>query len=129
MISTLNLPQVVHSLNGDSKMKILSTDSKKNKTILCGNLVADTFFRDVTPKHFMRVVGGYGISEDAFQKITELGCKKVVIKDIVTHQSWESAINDWIEHCNIADYGSGKQRFLSLKYMHTHKVKLDMGSE
>ena len=110
-------------------MKIYSTDIKKTKTVLCGELVGDTFFRDVTPKHFMRIVGGYGISEDAFQKIIESGCKKVVIKDVVIQQLWESAIKDWIEHCNIADYGSGKQRFLSLKHMHTHKVKPDMGSQ
>jgi len=103
-------------------MKIYSTDIKKNKVILCGTFEGDTFTRHVTPKHYMRVVGGYGINEDAFQKIMEYKCKKVIIEDITTGQKWESTIEDWLEHCTIADYGSGKQRFLGLKYMHTQKI-------
>jgi hypothetical protein len=103
-------------------IKIYSTDLKKNKTILCGVFDSDTFTRHVTPRHFMRKVGGYGISEDAFQKIVEYGCKKVIIKDITTYLSWESSIEDWLNNCHIADYGSGKQRFLSMKYMHTLRI-------
>ena len=107
-------------------MKILSYDLKKSKYILAGNLIGDTFFKDVMPFHFMRVVGGYGISEDAFQDILSKGCKYIIIKEVATKQNWKSDIKDWIEHCKIADYGSGKQRFMSLKYMHTHKVNLDI---
>lgn len=108
-------------------MKILSYDLKKRKTILAGQLMGDAFFKDVQPYHFMRMVGGYGISEDAFQKILSEGCKKVIIKELATGNRWESDIKDWQAHCLIADYGSGKQRFLSLKYMRTHKVNMDTG--
>jgi hypothetical protein len=105
--------------------KILSYDLKKKKTILCGQLMGKTFFKDVMPFHYMRMVGGYGISEDAFQKIIGDGCEKVVIKEVKTGNQWESKIKDWFDHCLIADYGSGKQRFLSLKYMRTHKKASD----
>jgi len=102
-------------------MKILSYDPRKKKYIKCGLLIGDTFFRDVTHKHFMRVVGGYGIQEDAFQKIVAEGGKKIVIKETDTNRQWEADIKAWDEHCHIADYGNGKQRFLGLKYMKTHK--------
>lgn len=98
-------------------MKILTYDTKKKKVVLCGEFIGDTFFRNVKPYHYMKVVGGYGISEDAFQEIISKGCKKIIIKEITTENSWESRIEDWIGHCHIADYGSGKQRFLGLKYM------------
>lgn len=102
-------------------MKILSYDTKKRKTILCGQFIGDTFFRNVKPYHYMRVVGGYGISEDAFQEIMGKKVKQIVIKEEATGNQWESDPKDWLEHCHIADYGSGKQRFLGLKYMRTHK--------
>lgn len=31
--------------------------------------------------------------------------------------TWQSKAKDWFEHGTIADYGRGKQIFLSLKYM------------
>lgn len=107
-------------------MKIISFDLKKKKYILVGELIGDTLFKYVQPYHFMRVVGGYGINEDAFQEVVSKGCKKIVIKEMATHQRWEASVEDWAKHCHIADYGSGKQRFLGLKYMKTHKVNLDI---
>ncbi|MCK9370739.1 hypothetical protein M0R04_12590 [Candidatus Dojkabacteria bacterium] len=109
----------------NTQTKILSFDLRKNKYILAGNLIGNTFFKEVMPVHFMRIIGGYGISESAFQDILSKECKYIIIKESVTKQNWKSKMSDWIEHCHIADYGSGKQRFLSLKYMKTHKVKLD----
>lgn len=103
-------------------MKILDYDPKKRKMVLCGELSDGTFLRTVGSKHFMRVIGGYGIQEGAFQEILEKGCKKIVIYEAHTKNYWESDISNWLEHCHIADYGNGKQRFLSLKYMHTHKI-------
>lgn len=107
-------------------MKILGYDLKKSKYILAGNLIGDTFFKDVMPFHFMRVVGGYGISEEVFQQILSKDCKYIIIKEVATKQNWKAPVKNWIEHCKIADYGSGKQRFLSLKYMSTHKVNLSI---
>jgi hypothetical protein len=103
-------------------MKLLAWDPTKKKQVLCGELIGDTLFRWVEPKHFMRVVGGYGIQEIAFQEIVKRGVKKIVLKETHTNQRWEATIDEWKEHCHIADYGHGKQRFMSTKYMHTHKL-------
>lgn len=107
-------------------MEVLSFDPKKGKKILCGELVGDTFFRWVDPKHFMRVVQGYGIQNDAFQTVLARGAKKIVLKETATEQRWESKTDDWLKFGNIADYGHGKQRFLSLRYMRTHKLPEDI---
>lgn len=106
-------------------MKIYSYDTQKQKTILCGELIGDTFYKDVEAKHFMVKVGGYGISEDAFQKIKENDCKKIVIRVLNTKYNWESNLEVWEDHCLLANYGSGKQRFLSLKYMSSVKNETD----
>lgn len=98
-------------------MRIMTYDPKKQKPVLCGELDNNVFVREVQPYHFMRVVGGYGIQEDAFQQLESKGCTKIIIREIVAGKEWESNIDVWKEHCHIADYGSGKQRFLGLKYM------------
>lgn len=103
-------------------MKLLTFDPAKNKKVLCGELIADTLFRDVEPKHFMQVVQGYGIQEVAFQEAMKRGVKKIVLKETHTGHQWESDIPDWILHGRVADYGHGKQRFLSTSYMHTHNT-------
>lgn len=88
--------------------------------VLCGEVNGDTFTRTVSTKHFMRVVGGYGISEDAFIELGAKGIKKLIIKVKETGDQWETTPQDWLTHAKVADYGSGKQRFLSLKYMRRH---------
>jgi len=103
--------------------KLLTWDPAKNKRVLVGNLIGDTLFRDVDPKHFMRIVNGYGIQEVAFQEIVLSGVKKIILKETKTEQQWEGDIYDWLYNSKIADYGHGKQRFLSLKFMRTHQVK------
>jgi len=102
-------------------MKIYTFDPKKHRIVLCGNLVEDTLFRDVKPEHFMKV-DGYGIQEWSFQKIVKEGAKKIVLKEHLGNQ-WEARTKDWIEHGKVADYGHGKQRFLSLNYMKRHELK------
>ena len=102
-------------------MKLYTFDPKKLKKVLVGEIVGYTLYKDVTPKHFMRIVDGWGIQEGAFGDAIEKGVRKVVIRTD-TGKQWESDMLDWMEHGLSADYGNGKQRFLSLKYMHTHKV-------
>jgi len=104
-------------------MKLLAWDPTKKKKVLCGELIGNTLFRWVEPRHFMEVVGGYGIQESAFHEAVKRGVKTIVLKETHTNQRWEAPIKNWLEHCHIADYGHGKQRFLGLKYMHTHKLK------
>ena len=102
-------------------MKILTYDPQKKKTILCGEYEDKTFVRKVEPKHFMKVLQGYGIQEVAFQEILSKGCTRVIIK--TKTDEYFAPINLWIEHGAIKDYSAGKQRFLSLKFMKIRKIK------
>ena len=104
-------------------MKILCYDPKKEKTVLCGNTEGDTFIRIVEPKHFMNIVQGYGIQEIAFQEVLEKGIKNICLKVSTTKDNWEADIKTWLEHSKVMDFGHGKQRFLSLKYMSNKKEK------
>lgn len=106
-------------------MKLLTFDPRKRKQVLVGEIIGDTLFRNVTTKHFMRVLDGYGIQEDAMRQLVSRGVHKIVIKETDTGKQWESLESDWALHGKSADYGNGKQRFLSLKYMHTHKNALE----
>lgn len=105
-------------------MKILSYDPRKKKTILCGYLKGDTFVREVDPKkHFMKVLQGYGIQEDAFQTLINSGCSRIIMK--TKTDEYLASVKDWVEHSKIADYSSGKQRFLSLKFMRIRKIRYE----
>lgn len=102
-------------------MKILAYDPKKGKHVLVGNLVKTTLYRRVEAKHYMRILDGYGIQEPAFQDVIKKGTKFIVEIVEETKDKWKSSIGDWIKYGHVADYGHGKQRFLSLKYM--QKIK------
>ena len=98
--------------------KLLAKDPAKNKLVLCGYTDGDMFIRNVhSIKHFMRVTGGYGIQEVGFQEILKRGIEKVLMKETDTKKQWASNIKAWKDNSRVADYGNGKQRFLSLKYM------------
>lgn len=98
-------------------MKFLTFDPKKRSKVLVGDIVGDTLTKKVNPaKHFMRVVDGYGIQYQAIQELKEMGIKTIVIEES-TGKSWKSPLSNWEEHSKTADYGNGKQVFLSLKYM------------
>jgi len=97
--------------------KLITFDSEKDKDVYCGDVVKGVFYRHVFPEHYMRVFGGYGIQEVAFQEIQSSGITKVVIVKTDTNESLKSEVDTWLEHGKVADYGHGKQRFLSVKYM------------
>lgn len=107
--------------------KLTCYDPHKKKVVLVGNLVGDTLFRNVESKHFMRLLQGYGIQEVAFQEFIEKGGKYIIEKVLPTNDMWKSKKEDWLAHGKVMDYGWGKQRFLSLKYMskYTPKPNLD----
>jgi len=107
-------------MKADKTIKYLTWDSRKHKKVLVGEINGDTLIKKVNPlTHFMRVVGGYGIQYEA---LLDLLTKVKHIKVIETEgETWETTPKIWQEHCHIADYGSGKQAFLSLKYMTRHK--------
>jgi len=104
-------------------MKITTFDPKKRKTVLCGDLEDSTFTREVKASHFMKVMQGYGIQENAFQEILEKGCTRIIIK--TKTDEYFAPIELWVEHGRVADYSAGKQRFLSLKFMKLRKIKYE----
>lgn len=103
-------------------MKLLAFDPAKKKQVLCGEIAGTSLFRWVKPEHFMRVLQGYGIQEVAFQKICEEELKMIILKEEHTGLNWEAPVEIWKLHGKVMDYGHGKQRFLSLKYMKTHQL-------
>jgi hypothetical protein len=102
--------------------KLYTWDPGKNKKVLCGEIQGTALFRWVEPQHFMRVVDGYGIQEIAFQEIVKRGVRLIILKETATEQRWEATTETWLQHSKVADYGHGKQRFLSMKYQSTHKI-------
>lgn len=102
---------------------LIAYDPKKDKYIKCGTVVGSTLFRNVEPKHFMRIVQGYGIQEIAFQEAMSKGIKLIVLKETHTEKRWEATVEEWVKNSKIMDFGHGKQRFLSLKFMRDHKVR------
>lgn len=106
-------------------IKAYCYDPKYKKLMTMGNKIGDVFFKTVESKHFMRVVGGYGLQYDAFACFESEGIKSVEVLEHHTGITWQSAVKDWFAHGKIADYGRGKQIFLSLKYMHQkNKAKI-----
>jgi hypothetical protein len=97
--------------------KVYCFDPKYKKLMKMGAKIGDTFFKTVEEKHFMRMVGGYGFQYDAFAGFENSGITKIEILERHTGETWMSKPRDWFEHGKIADYGRGKQIFLSLKYM------------
>lgn len=98
-------------------MRLLTKDKAKKKIVLVGELIGDTLFKTVEQsKHFMRVCHSYGIQIPAYEECIKRDIKTIIIRETDTGFVWETKMSDWIEHGATMDYGSGKQRFLSLKY-------------
>lgn len=97
--------------------KVYCFDPKYKKLMTMGNKIGDVFFKSVEPKHFMRVIGGYGLQYDAFACFESEGIARIEVLEKHTGITWQSVPKDWFEHGKISDYGRGKQIFLSLKYM------------
>lgn len=111
-----------------SNEKVYCFDPKYRRYMRMGTKIGDTFFKTVESKHFMRVVGGYGLQYDAFSDFEAKGITSIHVYERHTGNVWMAKIPDWKEHGHIADYGRGKQIFLSLKYM-TRKNKEKLEAE
>ena len=98
-------------------MKLFTVDTKKKKSVFVGNILGDTLYKEVENKHLMRVVEGYGIQENTMRTLHEKGVRRIIIKNIETGKELSSSLDAWNINGRVADYGHGKQRFLSLKYM------------
>lgn len=97
--------------------KVYCFDPKYKKLMTMGNKIGDVFFKTVDEKHFMRVVGGYGLQYDAFACFEKEGITDIEVLERHTGITWLSKPTEWYTHGRISDYGRGKQIFLSLKYM------------
>lgn len=73
-------------------------------------------------KHKMRILDGYGIQKEVFDKFLRGKKGKVIIEETDTWTRWEADIKVWEEHGKYANYGEEKQVFLSVKYMEKLKV-------
>ena len=97
--------------------KYLTYDPKKQKTVLIGYIENRTLYKYVVPRlHFMKKVDGYGIQYQAF-----LDLEKKVDKILIIEQpgnTWKATWSEWNKNGKAADFNSGKQQFLSMKYMH-----------
>ena len=82
-----------------------------------GTKIGSVFFKTVEEKHFFRLVNGYGFQYDALACFEGEGIKDIEILEHHTGITWQSKPRDWFAHGKMADYGRGKQIFLSLKYM------------
>ena len=69
----------------------------------------------------MRVVDGYGIQADALYALKDKGIEKIIIIENGSGLNWHSLVSDWQMFGKLADYGNGKQWFLSMKYMKQRK--------
>lgn len=79
-----------------------------------GRIFAKTVERK---KHFMRVVNGYGIQKEAFDKYLRGRKGGILIFEKDTGTKFFADIDTWTEKSHSANYGDGKQIFLSVKYM------------
>jgi len=93
-------------------------DSKKNKWVDAGifSFQHKEFTKTVKKKHYMRLVGGYGIQEKIITRLGKMGCETVCIHAPKGH--YTSSFKDWLApDIKVLDYGHGKQRFLPVKRM------------
>ena len=98
-------------------IKVRTMDPEKNVLVTCGFIDETTFIRNVKPEHFMRVVGGYGIQEAVFDALKDRKITDIILQVEGSGTKWLSKLDDWIAHGKVANYGHGRQRFLSTSYM------------
>jgi len=96
-------------------MIIETFDEGKNKMVTCGEIVGNTYFRDVKMEHFMLKFFGFGIQDCILQKLIDDKIANIVLR--TKNKSFKSTLSDWIQHGKKANFGHGKQVFLSTRYM------------
>jgi len=103
-------------------MKLKVYDPQKNRNVTIGELIGDTFYKEVhSKKHFMFKLNGYGITESAFRKLRIKDVKHMLILETDTGVKLQSTLDDWSLKGIVKDFGAGEQRFLNIKYMSSPK--------
>jgi len=69
-------------------------------------------------KHFMRIVKGYGIQKEVFDKYLRGKKGRIIIREEDTGEFLVASIKTWTEHSRSGNYGDGKQIFLAERFMH-----------
>lgn len=95
-------------------------DPKYSTYMKMGIIRNGVFYKKVQAKNFMRVVNGYGLQYDAFVDFEKIGIKRICVIE-ENGNKWLSKPIHWTQNGKVADYGRGKQIFLSLKYMSLKK--------
>ena len=97
-------------------MDMMTYDVVKKGIVKAGEFRNSVFVKEVTSRHFMKMLQAYGVQEDVIWKLKELSCVKV---RIVTPTSiLESDFSEWLKpDIKVADYGHGKQRFMPINRM------------
>lgn len=108
-------------------MKLYEFDPFRRKKILAGRIHTNPkgrgfFIKEATEKHLMKMMDAYAIQESIFRQFPFYQVFGIVVKELDTGFSWVSKPEDWTEHGKVADYGHGKQVFLSRKYMRRIKT-------
>jgi hypothetical protein len=96
-------------------MIIKTYDEGKDEMVTCGEVIGDTYFRDVKMEHFMLKFFGFGVQKEIIDMLENNDIKKIVLN--TKKKPFKSTLADWIEHGKIANFGHGDQVFLSTRYM------------
>lgn len=105
---------------------LYSFDPGKSKKIKVGEIIGSAVvIKKDSKKHLMRVMDGYGIQAAAMQAMQENGIKEIRIHETDTDIRWKVSVFEWKKFGRLADYGNGKQWFLSRKFMRQYKVELN----
>lgn len=98
-------------------------DPGKSKKIKVGEIVGNAVvLKKDSKKHLMRVMDGYGIQASALTAMQENNIEEVRIHETDTGIRWKISVADWRMFGRLADYGNGKQWFVSRKFMRQYKV-------
>ena len=108
-------------------MPLYAHDPAKQKKIKVGEVIGTAvIIEKKQQKHFMRVVDGYGIQKGSNHASRRKQGSK---SQNPQKQTWDSTgnqtLSDWRLFGRLADYGNGKQWFLSMKYMKQYKPSME----
>lgn len=104
--------------------EIKSFSPTKGKDIVAGLYHDDMFFKlNMNPKHYFRKFKSYGMNEDVFQKLLELGIKTVIFQVTSSNGEgpavgvYESDMEDWKQMRVDSGLSDGPQRHLPVRYL------------
>lgn len=102
-------------------------DPAKRKKVKIGDVIGTgVIIEKDSKKHLMRVMDGYGIQASAMQVLQENDIQDIYIHETDTDIKWKVSVADWRIYGRLADYGNGKQWFLSRKFMRQYKPNMDI---